>query len=48
MARPAGLILDYGNVLTRAQDPAWMDGAANRLGTDAAAFLVAYWQHRHA
>jgi putative hydrolase of the HAD superfamily len=48
MARPAGLILDYGNVLTRAQDQAWMDGAARRLGADAAAFRAAYWQHRHA
>jgi putative hydrolase of the HAD superfamily len=48
MARPAGLILDYGNVLTRAQDQAWMDGAARRLGADIAAFRAAYWQHRHA
>ena len=48
MARPAGLILDYGNVLTRAQDQTWMDGAARRLGADAAAFRAAYWQHRHA
>src|SRR5713101_855915 len=48
MARPAGLILDYGNVLTYAQDQTWMDGAARRLGADAAAFRAAYWQHRHA
>jgi putative hydrolase of the HAD superfamily len=48
MARPAGLILDYGNVLTHAQDQAWMDTAARRLGADAAAFRAAYWQHRHA
>jgi len=48
MARPAGLILDYGNVLTRAQDQTWMDAAAHRLGVDAAAFRAAYWQHRHA
>jgi putative hydrolase of the HAD superfamily len=48
MARPAGLILDYGNVLTRPQDQAWMDGAARRLGADAAAFRAAYWQHRPA
>lgn len=48
MARPAGLILDYGNVLTHAQDQTWMDGAARRLGTDAAAFRAAYWEHRHA
>jgi putative hydrolase of the HAD superfamily len=48
MARPAGLILDYGNVLTHAQDQGWMDGAARRLGADPAAFRAAYWQHRHA
>ncbi|MFI5325081.1 MAG: HAD family hydrolase [Candidatus Rokuibacteriota bacterium] len=48
MARPAGLILDYGNVLTHAQDQAWMDTAARRLGADVAAFRAAYWQHRPA
>lgn len=48
MARPAGLILDYGNVLSRPQDQTWMDGAARRLGGDAAVFRAAYWQHRHA
>ena len=48
MTRPAGLILDYGNVLSRAQDQAWMDGAARRLGADATVFRAAYWQHRHA
>ena len=48
MPRPAGLILDYGNVLSHAQDQAWMDEAARRLGGDAAAFRAAYWQHRHA
>ena len=48
MARPAGLILDYGNVLTHAQDQAWMDTAARRLGADITAFRAAYWQHRHA
>ena len=48
MARPAGLILDYGNVLTHTQDQAWMDPAARRLGADAAAFRAAYWEHRHA
>lgn len=48
MARPAGLILDYGNVLSRGQDQAWMDAAARRLGADATAFRAAYWQHRHA
>jgi hypothetical protein len=48
MPRPAGLILDYGNVLSHAQDQRWMDEAARRLGGDAAAFRAAYWQHRHA
>lgn len=48
MARPAGLILDYGNVLTHPQDQAWMDVAARRLGTDITAFRAAYWQHRPA
>ena len=48
MARPAGLILDYGNVLTHTQDQAWMDPAARRLGADVAAFRTAYWEHRHA
>jgi putative hydrolase of the HAD superfamily len=48
MPRPDGLILDYGNVLSRAQDQAWMDGAARRLGADVAVFRAAYWQHRHA
>lgn len=48
MARPAGLILDYGNVPSRAQDQTWMDAAARRLGGDVAAFRTAYWQHRHA
>lgn len=48
MARPAGLILDYGNVLTHPQDQAWMDPAARRLGADPVAFRAAYWQHRHA
>jgi putative hydrolase of the HAD superfamily len=48
MARPAGLILDYGNLLSRAQDQTWMDAAARRLGADVTAFRTAYWQHRHA
>lgn len=48
MARPAGLILDYGNVLTHPQDETWMDRAARRLGARRAAFRAAYWQHRHA
>jgi putative hydrolase of the HAD superfamily len=48
MARPAGLILDYGNVLTHTQDQTWMDQAAHRLGADVTAFRAAYWQHRPA
>jgi putative hydrolase of the HAD superfamily len=48
MARPAGLILDYGNVLSRVQDQTWMDEAARRLGAEVAAFRAAYWRHRHA
>jgi putative hydrolase of the HAD superfamily len=48
MARPAGLILDYGNVLSHAQDRTWMDRAARRLGADATALRAAYWRHRHA
>jgi putative hydrolase of the HAD superfamily len=48
MARFAGLILDYGNVLSRPQDQTCMDEAARRLGTDAAAFRAAYWRHRPA
>ncbi len=47
MARPAGLILDYGNVLARAQDQTWMETAARRLGADITALRAAYWQHRH-
>ena len=48
MPRPAGLILDFGNVLTHPQDQAWMADAARRLGADPAAFREAYWRHRHA
>jgi putative hydrolase of the HAD superfamily len=48
MARPAGLILDYGNVLTHAQEQTWMEQAARRLGADVTAFRAAYWQHRPA
>jgi putative hydrolase of the HAD superfamily len=48
MARPAGLILDYGNVLTHTQDQTWMDQAAHRLGAEVTAFRAAYWQHRPA
>jgi HAD superfamily hydrolase (TIGR01509 family) len=47
MARPAGLILDYGNVLTRPQDQTWMDRAAERLGASVPAFRSAYWRYRH-
>jgi len=42
MARPSGLILDYGNVLGRVQDQTWMDEAARRLVADATAFRPAY------
>jgi putative hydrolase of the HAD superfamily len=48
MTRPAGLILDYGNVLSRPQDQGWFDPAAARIGTTADALRAAYWQHRHA
>ena len=48
MPRPAGLILDYGNVLTHTQDQTWMDQAAHRLGAEVTAFRAAYWQHRPA
>jgi putative hydrolase of the HAD superfamily len=48
MTRPAGLILDYGNVLSRPQDQTWMDRVARELGADADAFRAAYWRHRHA
>jgi putative hydrolase of the HAD superfamily len=47
MARPAGLTLDYGNVLTRPQDQTWMDKAAERLGASVPAFRSAYWRYRH-
>jgi putative hydrolase of the HAD superfamily len=45
--RPAGLVLDYGNVLTLPQDQTWMDDAARRLGVEPTAFRDAYWRHRH-
>jgi putative hydrolase of the HAD superfamily len=48
MTDPAGLILDFGNVLTHPQEQTWMERAAKRLGADAAAFRAAYWMHRHA
>jgi putative hydrolase of the HAD superfamily len=47
MARPAGLILDYGNVLSRPQDERWFEPAAARVGASAETFRTAYWQHRH-
>ena len=47
MARPAGLILDYGNVLTRPQDQTWMESAAEGLGASVPAFRSAYWRSRH-
>lgn len=47
MARPVGLILDYGNVLSRPQDQAWFARAAARLGAAAPAFHAAYWRYRH-
>ncbi len=48
MTRPAGLILDYGNVLSRPQDQRWFGPAAARIGTTADTLRSAYWQHRHA
>ena len=48
MTRPAGLILDYGNVLSRPQDERWFGPAATHIGTTAEVFRAAYWQHRHA
>ena len=48
MTRPAGLILDYGNVLSRPQDQRWFGPAAARIGTTADTLRGAYWQHRHA
>jgi len=46
MARPVGLILDYGNVLSRPQDQAWLAHAATRLGAGGPAFHAAYWRYR--
>jgi putative hydrolase of the HAD superfamily len=48
MTRPAGWILDYGNVLSRPQDQRWFDPAAARIGTTADTLRSAYWQHRQA
>ncbi len=48
MARPAGLILDYGNVLSRRQDESWFAPAARRVGASLAALQDAYWRHRDA
>ncbi|HKW91272.1 MAG TPA: HAD family phosphatase [Methylomirabilota bacterium] len=47
MARPAGLILDYGNVLSRPQDERWFAPAARRVGASPAGLQAAYWRHRH-
>jgi len=47
MPRPAALILDYGNVLSRPQDEGWFAAAAARIGTTAESLRAAYWQHRH-
>lgn len=47
MTAPAGLILDYGNVLSRRQDETWLEPAATRVGTTEHALRDAYWQHRH-
>jgi putative hydrolase of the HAD superfamily len=46
MARPAGLILDYGNVLSRPQDESWFAPAARRVGASRAVLQAAYWRHR--
>lgn len=48
MPRPAGLILDYGNVLSRPQDERWFEPAAARIGAAGAEiFRAAYWRYRH-
>jgi putative hydrolase of the HAD superfamily len=47
MARPAGLILDYGNVLSHRQDQTWLDEAAARLGASPSALRAAYGRYRH-
>jgi len=46
MARPAGLILDYGNVLSRSQDESWFTPAARLVGASPEALRAAYWRHR--
>jgi len=46
MARPAGLILDYGNVLSRRQDERWFTPAARLVDTSPEALRAAYWRHR--
>ena len=48
MTRPAGLILEYGNVLSRPQDQRCSDPAPARIGTTAETLRSAYWQHRQA
>jgi putative hydrolase of the HAD superfamily len=47
MTRPAGVILDYGNVLSRPQDQTWFEPAAARIGASVEAFRSAYWRYRH-
>ncbi|HXA98354.1 MAG TPA: HAD family phosphatase [Candidatus Dormibacteraeota bacterium] len=47
MARPAGLILDYGNVLSHRQDQTWLAEAAARLGASPSTLRAAYERYRH-
>ncbi len=47
MARPGGLILDYGNVLSRPQDETCFARAAHRVDASTSALRAAYWRHRH-
>src|SRR5262245_28361649 len=46
MTRPAGLILDYGRVLSRPQEQGWFAAAAQRIGATTETLRAAYWQHR--
>lgn len=48
MPAPRGLILDYGDVLSRPQRLDGLRTMAERLGVSADAFHAAYWQHRRA
>ena len=47
MARPAGLILDYGNALSHRQDQTWLAEAAARLGASPSTLRAAYERYRH-